>query len=225
MKKKTILFMTFLLMILCSCSVIRDRNIPFIPTVDIEKTVHWMVDDAVMAASTQIVYQLRMEISTMIPPTATPTKTYVPPVEFTPTMTSIWQGQHQSEDATPTPQAVNCTNRVKFVEDITIPDGTIVAAGKPFTKTWKLQNVGTCIWNEDYRFEFVDGNLMGANASIPFPNKVYYPDDTIEISVYMTAPETVGNYQGNWKITAPDGTQFGTGENGEKSVWVKIYVR
>ncbi len=224
MKKKLILILSALL--LCSCSVLSDKKIPLIPTVDIEKTVHWMVDDAVMAASTQLVYQLRSEISTMIPATATPTKTYVVPVEFTATMTSIWQGQHKSEDATPTPPAMDCINRVKFVEDITIPDGTIVAAGKPFTKTWKFQNVGTCIWNDDYRFEFIDGNQMGANASIPFPkNVLVYPDDMIEISVYMTAPETNGRYQGNWKITAPDGTQFGTGEKGEKSVWVKIDVR
>lgn len=213
------------MLLLCSCSAIRNGSISLIPTVDIEKTVHWMVDDAVMAASTQLVYQMRVEISTMIPPTATPTKTYVAPVEFTPTMTSIWQGQHRNEESTPTPMALNCVNRVKFVEDITIPDGTVVAAGKPFTKTWRLQNVGTCIWNGDYKFEFVDGNAMGANTSIPFPDKLINPDDTFEMSVYMTAPETVGNYQGNWKITAPDGSQFGTGENGEKAVWVKIYVR
>ena len=167
MKKFGLLILLSLL--LCSCSALSDKGISIIPTVDIEKTVHWMVDDAVMAASTQLVYQMRMEISTMIPPTATPTQTYVVPVDFTPTMTSIWQGQHQLEDATPTPVALNCTNRVKFVEDITIPDDTIVTAGKPFTKTWKLQNVGTCIWNDSYKFEFIDGDLMGANASIPFP--------------------------------------------------------
>ena len=212
--------------VLCSCSALSDRNIPLISTVDIEKTVHWMVDDADMAASTQLVYQLRMEISTMIPPTATPTNTYVVPVQFTPTMTSIWQGQHRLEEATPTAPPSDCTNRVKFVEDITIPDDTIVAAGKPFTKTWKLQNVGTCTWNDEYKYEFVDGDLMGANASIPFPKNVTVrPNETIDISVYMTAPTEVGRYQGNWKITAADGSQFGTGENGEKSVWVKILVR
>ena len=42
------------------------------PTADIEKTVHWMVDDAVMAASTQIMYEVRQEMNTRIPPTSTP---------------------------------------------------------------------------------------------------------------------------------------------------------
>ena len=67
---------------------------------------------------------------------------------------------------------------------------------------------------------------MGANTSISFPKDVLVnPTETILISVYMTAPTTAGRYQGNWKITAPDGTQFGTGDNGDKSVWVKINVR
>ncbi len=224
--KKILILLLILIALLCSCSVITKDGISIMPTVDLEKTLHWMVDDAVMAASTQLVYEMRKEISTLIPPTQTPTSTYVPPVELTATMTSIWQGQHVSEhfEITATPE--NCITRVKFVEDITIPDNTVVAAGKPFTKTWKLQNTGTCVWTEEYSFEFIDGDLMDANKVIPFPkNKMVLPNETMDISVYMTAPEKSGNYQGNWKIRTPWGSQFGTGENGEDSVWVKIAVR
>lgn len=223
--KRLLIFLIFVLF-LCSCSVLSNSGISIAPTVDLEKTVHWMVDDAVMAASTQLVYEMRKEIMTLIPATPTPTATYVPPVEFTPTMTSIWQGNLQSGqiEITATPQ--NCITRLKFVEDITIPDNTVVAAGKPFTKTWKLQNTGTCVWTDEYSFEFVDGDLMEANSVIPFPKDVMVlPNGTIDVSVYMTAPEKSGNYQGNWKIRTPWGTQFGTGDNGENSVWVKIAVR
>ena len=223
---KKFLFILIAAVLLSACSGLSDKKIPFVATVDIEKTVHWMVDDAVMAASTQLIYEMRMEIGTLIPATPTPTHTYVVPVKNTPTMTSIWQGQHQNEDPSLIETPEDCVNKVKFVEDITIPDGTVVAAGKPFTKTWKLQNVGTCTWNEKYRFEFIDGNIMDANSSIPFPKgTIVRPNETFEISVYMTAPETKGRYQGNWKITTPYGQQFGTGDHGEKSVWVKIEVR
>ncbi len=223
---KRIIVLILLLLCLTSCSVLKRSGISLAPTVDIEKTVHWMVDDAVMAASTQLVYQLRMEINTMIPATATPTNTYVVPVENTPTMTSIWQGIHKSEDQTPSATPDNCINRVKFVEDITIPDGTVVAPGKPFTKTWRFQNVGTCIWSDKYSFEFVDGDIMGANSRISFPKDIIVrPNQTMEMSVYMTAPTERGKYQGNWKISTPYGQLFGTGDNGEKSVWVKIEVR
>ncbi len=224
MKKRFWLF--FLIIILSSCSVLQDKGISLISTPDIEKTVHWMVDDAVMAASTQLVYQLRMEINTMIPPSTTPTNTYVVPIESTPTMTSIWQGMHKSDEQTPSATPDDCINKVKFVEDVTIPDGTIVSPGKPFTKTWKFQNVGTCIWSDLYSFEFVDGNVMDANTRIPFPKDIIVrPNGTMEMSVYMTAPETPGQYQGNWKISSPYGQLFGTGDNGDKSVWVKIEVR
>ena len=165
--KRGFLFIIFAF-ILCSCSALGEGKISFVPTPDIEQTVHWMVDDAMMAVSTQLVYEMRKEISTLIPATATPTSTYVVPVEMTATMTSIWQGQHQlAPEITVTPE--NCITRAKFVEDVTIPDETVIPAGKPFTKTWKLQNVGTCVWTDEYSFDFVDGNLMGANAHIQFP--------------------------------------------------------
>ena len=226
MNRKVLAFLVFLVLLLCSCSAIRESGIALVPTADIEKTVHWMVDDAVMAASTQLVYELRKEIRTMIPPTLTPTKTYVVPIESTPTMTSIWQGQHRHVEETPTGTPDNCINRVKFVEDITIPDGTVVEPGKPFTKTWKLQNVGTCIWTEQYQFEFVDGNIMNAKGIVNFPkDSLVRPNDTMLISVYMTAPVERGKYQSNWKIRSPYGQQFGTGENGENPVWVKVEVR
>ena len=222
--KRGVLFIIFAC-ILCSCSALNDGKISFVPTPDIEQTVHWMVDDAMMAVSTQLVYEMRKEISTLIPATKTPTSTYVVPVEMTATMTSIWQGQHQlAPEITVTPE--NCIARAKFVEDVTIPDETVIAAGKPFTKTWKLQNVGTCVWTDEYSFDFVDGDLMGANAHIKFPkDSMVLPNGTIEISVYMTGPEESGRYQGNWKIQTPWNTLFGTGEKGEDSVWVKIIVR
>lgn len=216
----------FFCLIISSCTVLKDRGIMVAPTPDIEKTIYWAVDDAVMAASTQLVYEMRKEISTLLPPTVTPTSTYMIPVELTATMTSIWQGNLQNEVPTFTVTPENCSNRVKFVEDITIPDDSIVAAGKPFTKTWKLRNVGTCVWTDQYSFDFVDGDLMGANTHIPLPkDTMVLPNGTIDVSVYMVAPEKSGKYQGNWKFKTPWGTLFGTGENGEDSVWLKIIVR
>lgn len=223
--KKAISLLFFCILI-SSCTVLKDRGIVVAPTPDIEKTIYWAVDDAVMAASTQLVYEMRKEINTLIPPTATPTSTYMVPVELTATMTSIWQGNLQNEEPVVTVTPENCINRVKFVEDITIPDDSIVAAGKPFTKTWKLRNVGTCVWTDQYSFDFVDGDLMGANTHIPLPkDTMVLPNGTIDVSVYMTAPEKSGKYQGNWKFQTPWGTLFGTGENGEDSVWLKIIVR
>ena len=77
--KKAIALLFFCILI-SSCTVLKDRGIVVAPTPDIEKTIYWAVDDAVMAASTQLVYEMRKEINTLIPPTATPTSTYMVPV-------------------------------------------------------------------------------------------------------------------------------------------------
>ena len=43
---KKILLLFFFIIFFSSCSVISNSGISIVPTVDIEKTVHWMVDDA-----------------------------------------------------------------------------------------------------------------------------------------------------------------------------------
>ncbi len=206
-----------------------EQGIVIAPTADIEKTVHWMVDDAVMAASTQIMYEVRQEMNTRIPPTSTPAPIFTPQPSPTPTVTSIWEGQHdygEVEEPTPTMAPMNCSNQVRFVKDVSIPDGTEVAAGKPFTKTWELQNIGTCVWTEGYKFVFVEGDQLGANAEISFPKETAVDSmGKIQISVYMTAPEESGSYRGYWMIEAPNGERFGTGNNGDKAVWVKVEVK
>ena len=59
--------------------------------------------------------------------------------------------------------------KAEFIEDVTIPDGTRVGPGKPFTKTWRLMNVGKTTWTREYSLVFIDGDLMGAPPSVPLP--------------------------------------------------------
>jgi hypothetical protein len=50
------------------------------------------------------------------------------------------------------------------------------------------------------------------------------PNQSIDISVNMVAPENVGTYQGNWKLSNADGVLFGIGPGGESPFWVRIKV-
>jgi hypothetical protein len=36
----------------------------------------------------------------------------------------------------------------------TLPDKSVVGAGKDFTKAWEIRNTGTCSWDEGYVFAF-----------------------------------------------------------------------
>jgi len=132
--------------------------------------------------------------------------TAAPPVLFTPTSTQI---------------ILPC-NAAGFVKDVTIPDGSEIAAGVKFTKTWRLVNNGTCTWTTEYDLVFVDGSAMNAPASIALAGNVR-PGETVDLSVDLVAPSAGGTYKGSWMLRDADGKSFGLG-GGKNPFWVSIKV-
>jgi hypothetical protein len=127
-----------------------------------------------------------------------------------------------SPTKTTTPVAI--CNIGKFVKDVTIPDGTEFGAGATFTKTWRIQNVGTCTWTTAYDLVFVSGSAMNAPAVIPLTANVA-PGQTVDLSVTMKAPDTSGDYTGFWMLRNQNDARFGVGANAATSLWVKIKVK
>jgi hypothetical protein len=115
-------------------------------------------------------------------------------------------------------------DRAEFVADVNIPDDTVFAPGQSFTKTWRISNTGQTTWTTGYALIFIDGDLMGAEASVPIPEEVA-PGKNVDISVDMIAPETAGSYISYWKLKTPDGKIFGFGSTGSEAIWVKISVQ
>ncbi|MHB8777649.1 MAG: NBR1-Ig-like domain-containing protein [Anaerolineales bacterium] len=112
----------------------------------------------------------------------------------------------------------------QFIADVTIPDGTNFAPGTAFTKTWRLKNIGGCVWNSgDVSLIFVSGQQMGAPTSVALPITVN-PGQTVDISVNMTAPSAAGHYLGYYKFKSASGGEFGIGSAANSSFWVEIYV-
>ena len=107
--------------------------------------------------------------------------------------------------------------------DVTIPDDTRMQPGQVFIKTWRLKNSGTCSWQPDYQVFLFSGESMGAPASFALGQKVD-PGQNVEIAVDLTAPQSAGTYQGNWKLRNQSGTAFGIGPSGSSSFWVRIIV-
>ncbi|MBN1313625.1 MAG: hypothetical protein JXB30_19640 [Anaerolineae bacterium] len=100
-----------------------------------------------------------------------------------------------------------CILDADFVTDVTVSDGSFLVAGAAFRKIWRMQNIGTCDWNEGYRLVFVSGDCMDGPASVPVP-----PTDvgaTADIAVDLTVPEQEGIYTSWWRLQSPDGTLFG----------------
>ena len=149
-------------------------------------------------------------------PTNTPTRTPSPTATYTKTPTPT---------NTPTPTEDPDCNKAGFVEDVNIPDNALFQPGEKFSKTWKLQNVGTCTWASDYQIIFVSGEKMGEKETILLPSTVQ-PGEIVDITVPLIAPEAPGKYQSNWQIQNSQGDIFGinTENDANAPFWVKIIV-
>jgi hypothetical protein len=152
---------------------------------------------------------------------ATPTNTLFP----SPTPTALASPTFVA--STPTPQSVSsyssssystaygCYNAT-YVSDVTIPDGTVLAPGEEFVKTWKFQNTGGCDWTENFWVTYSNGEDMdGEDTEI---DEEVASGDTASISVSLVAPDDKGTYTGYWKLATEDGTVFG------ETVYVLIVV-
>jgi hypothetical protein len=107
--------------------------------------------------------------------------------------------------------------------DVTIPDDTVLQPDQSFTKTWRLQNSGTCTWTTDYAVAFFSGDQMDAPASVTLAGDVA-PGQSVDIDVDMVAPGKAGKYQGNWKLRNASNVLFGIGPGGAAPFWVRVVV-
>jgi len=115
-------------------------------------------------------------------------------------------------------------NRAAFVKDVTIPDGSVLPPNTTFDKTWELKNTGSCTWNSNYGVVFSgSGNAMGGSATTPLSGEVK-PGETVIVTVNLRAPGEKGEYEGRWRLRAPDGTTFGLGPNGTGTFYTQIRV-
>lgn len=122
--------------------------------------------------------------------------------------------------ATPLPAGKDAA---AFVDDVTVPDGTVFAPGEAFEKVWRIANSGSTTWTEDYALVHVDGDLLGAPTSVPL-GRVVPPGGEAEVRVPMIAPQLPGTYIGYWKMKNAAGEVFGFGLVGTQTIWVKIVV-
>lgn len=141
--------------------------------------------------------------------TATPLPTNTRPPTLTPTVTVT-----PTPTETPTPSPLPPTSVVetfcdnsKFLGDVTIPDGTILAPGQVFQKTWSFQNIGRCTWKEGYTIAWVSGDVLGGVAR-PLP-EVVPPNGAVNVTARLTAPFKPGTYKGVWRLFNSKGEPFG----------------
>lgn len=146
-------------------------------------------------------------------PTPPPTP-FIPPRAATPTQPPAPGEPPVIPTNTPQPKSTSsptatppCTDGLAFVEDVTIPDGTVVLPGAGINKKWLVQNNGTCNWDSRYRVRFVGGLEMGAaTEQALFPARA---GSQATIHIAFTAPNEPGTYTTAWQAIDPNGQPFG----------------
>jgi len=173
-------------------------------------------------AYTSVALTVNANLETANAPTTTPslTSTLSLSLSATPTVSPSSTGEITPSPTTqsvelPPPSA--CDDAV-YLSDLTIPDGTHLSPGEVFTKTWRIQNSGTCTWTSGYAVAYVDGSMMGATTPISLTVDTVSPRGTVDISIGMVAPETSGQQVGYWRMQNAAGIGFGV------TFYVDIFV-
>ena len=147
-------------------------------------------------------------------PGADPVPTIVPTVAAT-------------ERPAPVSTSQGCSDSAAFVRDVSILDGSAMAPGTTFTKTWRLKNTGSCTWDSGYLVSYISGTTMTQQPGywIVHQGQTVPPGQTVDISVGMTAPVASGNYGSYWGLKKENGQLMPVqgGANGN-SFYVKIRV-
>ncbi|TAH54171.1 MAG: hypothetical protein EYC68_00155 [Chloroflexota bacterium] len=100
-----------------------------------------------------------------------------------------------------------CVVGARLVSDGNPTPGTQIQPGTSFQKTWQVQNTGSCIWINTYSVLNLSGGALGAPSPSPIPYT--QPNQTVTITLNMTAPQSPGAYRSVWQLRAPNGALFG----------------
>ncbi|XP_043705919.1 protein JOKA2-like [Telopea speciosissima] len=108
----------------------------------------------------------------------------------------------------------------RFIQDVNVVDGTMMAPETPFTKIWRMQNNGTTVWPCGTQLVWIGGDNFSHKDSVEFeiPADGFPVDKEIDIAVDFKAPQLPGRYLSYWRMASPSGQKFG------QRVWIIIQV-
>jgi uncharacterized repeat protein (TIGR01451 family) len=121
------------------------------------------------------------------------------------------------------PAAATYNDWAQYISDVTVPDGTNFSASTPFTKIWRLKNIGNSTWTSAFSMVFISGEMM-SSVSPQYLTTNVIPGQTVDLAVNMVAPPNPGTYQGFWALKNASGVLFGIGPSANSPFWVKITV-
>jgi hypothetical protein len=153
--------------------------------------------EAISTSAAQTAFVQLTELALTMPPTAITTNTPI----TTPTSTPTLPTQTPALSTVP-----NCANST-FISDVTIPDGKKMVVNQEFTKTWRVQNTGSCAWTTSFKLAFSYGEAMGGQ-SVALTDTVQVGQQ-VDLSVKLKVPNKTGKLTGVWVLLDGSGEHFG----------------
>lgn len=213
MKRKVFTLFFILAILLTACG----GNTPASPTSDVN-ALYTMAAETVIAELTQTAAVNSATPEAIATNTqAASTATSVPTSIRTATPTFTETPSATATVLTKVPPTDEFCDNAAYVADISVIDGTEMVPGQHFEKTWLIKNTGTCTWKEDYQLVFGYDEKMSGQPR-PISTSVA-PEETVEVTVVLTAPIEVGEYQSYWRMANTAGINFG------EFFYVSIVVR
>ncbi|MEA4909746.1 MAG: NBR1-Ig-like domain-containing protein [Anaerolineaceae bacterium] len=187
--------------------------------------------------STPIVAQVTLPVLPSATPTRPPSPTPTPTRTPRPTATPA----ALPPSATPTLLALESfpaatCEQMSVLEDVTVPDGSLMEPGEIFTKVWLVKNSGDCPWNAQFDLYFQSGERMQAPGTLhplffpagsyldqeiggwPAPLVEVGPGESAELALVLRAPDEPGEYRSYWVMTNA------AGELLQANLWADIRV-
>jgi next-to-BRCA1 protein 1 len=96
----------------------------------------------------------------------------------------------------------------EFVQDINIPDGSVVAPGTVI-KQWRIKNSGATKWPEGSKLIFLRGNRELLAEREEFEVPLAEPGQAVEVACPIAVPEKAGRYSAYFQIADKDRAVFG----------------
>ncbi len=138
-------------------------------------------------------------------PTSTPTNTPAP--TSTPTVST------PTSNVTKTPAATKTATLAAAPDMAEVVGVTALATytpGQEFKVTWTVKNTGTNTWASNYQVRCFTTAYCFNGQTLSFGREVK-PGETIDLTLTLKAPSTVGDHTTLWVLTNASGVNFGRG--------------
>lgn len=120
--------------------------------------------------------------------------------------------------ATTSGSVITCYNSA-FVADVTIPDGTVLQPYEKFHKIWRVQNTGTCAWDQGFGLTIWAGpDMNGSPIYFSDNDQPVQPGGIVDLGIEMRAPTQAGDYIAHWVMINDQGYTFGS----SLTVYIKV---